>query len=288
MLVKLNSAFKEYVYADKSHSYYHRIKKLTSVTQLISKLQTPFDKKYWSVFKAYEFSGLNPKYNWHLHQERKVGLEDGTIVHIDSKHDIKVPPEKVAAQWQLDSLVGKERGSYIHNYLEAKENRLIDIPKKPELDLDTVSATHFSNSIQTAISLSEQFLKDTYDYLIPVAMEYTVGSIDLGLAGRFDRLYWNMRSLEYEIWDFKTDKKIGYKGRDKIKIFDIPDCEFEKYSLQTSLYKYMIEEAIQEKIGTSHIVHFDIKNNSYDIIAAKDYTNLIKEKKDEISWATFS
>ena len=67
-------------------------------------------------------------------------------------------------------------------------------------------------------------------------------------------------------------------------VFGVSDCTFEKYSLQTSLYKYIIESNINEKIGQSKIVYFNIRNKEWSIIPTTDYSQLIKEKSDEISF----
>lgn len=288
MIIKLQENFKSFKYKDSNHSYTHKDKKLLSVTQFINTLKEPFDKKYWSIYKSYEFSGLNPKYNWSDHKNNIFTLEDGTVIQLDQEHNTRVTAEEVLEQWSKDSLVGTTRGTYIHNYLECREQRLMDIPKLPFIrELDTIESIRFNQSLHTGIELANKFLEYQNENLIPVAMEYTVGNLNLGLAGRFDRLYWNINEQEYQIWDFKTDKKIGYTGRSKLKIFDISDCEFEKYSLQTSLYKHMIEEAIKEKLGSSHIVHFDIKNKDWQILETTDYTQLIKDKANDISWHNY-
>lgn len=283
MIIKLHQAFKDITYSDSSHSYYKEGNKLQSVTQFLSSLKSKFDREFFSVYKAYEFSGLNPKYNWKDHQKKQFMLEDGTLIYLSDEHNIKVTPEMVLDQWQIDSETGMARGTYIHNYLECKEQRLLDIPQMPYLNsLDTIQAIRFYNSIQTGVELANQFLEYASNKLVPVAMEYIVGSNTLNLAGKFDRLYWNLEEQEYQIWDFKTDKKIDYTGRDKLAIFNLPNCEFTKYSLQCSTYKYCIEEGIDEKIGKSYIVHFDIKNKEWKILPCTDYTQLIKEKSDEI------
>lgn len=281
--IQLHNAFRDITYSDSSHSYYKDGNKLQSVTQFLGSLKSKFDREYFSIYKAYEFSGLSPKYNWKDHQNRQIMLEDGTLIYLSDEHNIRVTPEMVLDQWQIDSDTGMARGTYIHNYLECKEQRLLDIPQLPYLNsLDTIQAIRFYNSIQVGIGLANQFLDYAKTNLVPIAMEYVVGSDSLSLAGRFDRLYWNIQDKEYQIWDFKTDKKIEFSGRDKLAIFKLPNCEFEKYSLQCSIYKYCIEEGIGESIGQSKIVHFDLRSNEWKILPCTDYTQLIKEKSGEI------
>lgn len=284
MIIKLNNAFRDIKYQDSSHTYFHNGNKLMSVTQFLGSLKDKFDREYWATYKAYEFSGLNPKYNWKDHQNRVFTLEDGTKIKLTDEHNIDVTPEMVADQWQVENLMGTERGSYIHNYLECREQRLLDLPKIPYLaSLDTIQAIKFYQTIQVGINLADEFLDYADNNLVPVAMEFIVGDPNLGIAGRFDRLYWNLEDQEYQIWDFKTDKKIDYTGKGKLALFNVSDCSFEKYCLQTSLYKYLIETKIGEKIGQSKIVYFDVRNKEWQIIPTTDYTSLIKEKSGEIS-----
>lgn len=291
MIVKLNSAFKNITYQDSSHTYYCGDKRLTSVTQFLGTLKEKFDKEYWSTYKAFEFSGYPPKYNWKDHQNRCFRLEDGTLISLDGvqfyidSYNLNVTPEDVQEQWYIENVQGTERGSYIHNYLECKEQRLLDLPKMPYIEsFDTIQTIKFYNSIKAGTLLADEFLTYSSENLIPVALEYIVGDPALGLAGRFDRLYWSIEDNEYQIWDFKTDKKIDYTSSKKMDVFGVSDCTFEKYSLQTSLYKYIIESNINEKIGQSKIVYFDIRNKEWSIIPTTDYSQLIKEKSDEISF----
>ena len=73
---------------------------------------------------------------------------------------------------------------------------------------DTIQTIKFYNSIKVGTSLADEFLTYSNENLIPVALEYIVGDPALGLAGRFDRLYWSIEDNEYQIWDFKTDKRL--------------------------------------------------------------------------------
>lgn len=285
MIVKLNSAFKDIKYQDSTHSYYCNGKKMISVTQFLSLIKDKFDKEYWSTYKAYEFSGYVPKYNWKDHQNRQFMLEDGTLIYLTDEHNIRVTPEMVLDQWSIDNLMGTERGSYIHDYLDCRENRLLDLPSIPHLpQLDTIQAIKFYQTIKDGIKLADEFLVYASDNLIPVATEFIVGDTSLNVAGKFDRLYWNIEDKEYQIWDFKTDKKIDYTSKSKLSIFNLPDCSFEKYCLQTSMYKHIIESNVGETIGQSRIVYFDIRNKEWTILPTTDYTSLIKEKSDDISF----
>lgn len=276
MIKELNSAFKDIVYQDSTHTYFYKDKPLQSVTQFLSSLKQPFDKNYWSVYKAYEFSGFTVKMIWNAKTSFKAN-DKIVYLHDDHTH-LKVQPEQVLEQWEIEARTGTTRGTYVHDYLENLEKRLLDPIPLPDLSLSILDTIKFYQSLKKAEDLCKRWYAETKQYLIPIAMEAIIGDPELGLAGRFDRLYFNITSQRYEIWDFKTDKKINYENKySKLEKFNLPDCEYEKYSLQVSLYKKIIEDNLQIKLGTSRIVHFNIKEDSWTILDAKDYTQLLTD-----------
>lgn len=301
MILEINSAFKDFKYRDSDHTYFYKDRPLMSVTQFLSKVKPKFNKQFWPVYKAYQFSGYHVTYLGNMDRFYAADTywedSDGTkhwsnvTVNIYDDHShLSVTPADVLEQWDAESIVGTTRGSYIHNYLENRENRTLDDPELPSLNnLSTTRQIQYYNSIRTAVSICDSYLEFQYENLIPVGIECIVGNAELGLAGRFDRLYFNKLSNDYEIWDFKTDKKISTKpfGKETFNLFNLPNTDLHKYSLQTSFYKYMIEQAIPVKLGTSRIVHIDIKNTTYNIINCSDHTELIARIKDEINWATY-
>lgn len=287
MIEQLQTKFQHILYNDKYHRYFTKEgAELTSVTKFLSSLKPKFDSTFWSTIKAYEFSGFTVKSIWNDRNKFLLSSSvdpisyDTTIYLGDDHSHLSVTPEDVLAQWNVDSDVGKTRGTYIHNYLEDRENRVTDVPQIeiPE-GMSVGQSINYVNSLNTAKILCDEFVQYAQKNLILVAAEFSVGDERLGLAGRFDRLYFNKETEKYEIWDFKTDKQIRYKSSfGKLRLFELPDCEFEKYSLQTSLYKKIIEDATGVELGESKIVWFNLKENKWEIIVCKDYTKMISEK----------
>jgi len=283
MIELLQERFKDITYKDQHHQYFYGEQELQSITKWLSSLKPEFNSHFWSILKAYTYSGYETKFIWNNFSQFKIidpTLESGyTTVSIYDNHDhLKVTPEDVLDQWKIENSIGTTRGSFIHNYLENLENRILDQPKiELPNSLSTAQTINYINSLNVAKQLCLDFVKYAKENLILVAAEYAVGDPKLGKAGRFDRLYFNKLTQKYEIWDFKTDKKLRYKSSfGKIKEFDLPDCEFEKYSLQTSFYRKVIQDVIPEyQLGESKIVWFDLKENKYEIIECKDYTQLI-------------
>ena len=84
---------------------------------------------------------------------------------------------------------------------------------------------------------------------------------------------------EIELWDFKTDKEIKTQSDygNKIKYFNIDDCELNKYSLQLGIYKYLIEKNTKINISKCKIIHFSSKAQTYTVYDTLDYHDKIKE-----------
>lgn len=303
----IEEAFVDYKYIDEGHKYIYlpKNKRLTSITQFISKLKEAFDTRFWSVLKAFEYSGYtikskNPAKNYFYINESEKIIPGETDL---SNYNLSHTPELIKKQWETTTSIGNNRGSYLHKFLENAELG-IEEPKKEDFMDNNVKAAiqsentmfemfptfvpQIENSYDKVKQLAESFLLEN-DYLIPHAIESVVGDFEIGLAGTFDRLYFNELSQSYEIWDFKTDKKLEFtsKYNKKLKLFNIDDCEYNKYSLQVSLYKYILTKKINIEINDCYIVHFNINENRYEIIKLIDYTELIKTKVNEYEYQKY-
>lgn len=285
MIEQLQEKFKDILYLDSKHQYFHKDKELVSVTKFLSSLKPKFNSQFWSTYKAYQFSGYNPKMSWGKFQSFKIVENDEEkLIHILDDHShLPVTPEDVLVQWNIDSITGTTRGSYIHDYLDKLEARIIDVPRieiPPGMEIG--QSINYVNSLNVAKNLCKDFLNYAQENLTLIVSEFAIGDPELGLAGRFDRLYFNKLTKAYEIWDFKTDKQIRYKSSfGTLDLFDLPDCEFEKYSLQTSIYRKIIQDALGIQLGESRVVWFNLKENKFEIIQTTDYTHLITTMLNE-------
>lgn len=275
------------MYDDDKHIYTSSIQpdiKFTSVTTFLKNLTPAFLTEYWSVRKAFEYSGYSigkSDFKSFFLINKKMVVPG--LSNIDD-YQLSVTPSQIKEDWNKKAILGRGRGSHLHKYLEQLDNRdttpVTQLYCNKECDkyLDDETIPTFKVLEQLAI----QFKKETRDWLIPICMEFTVADYDWKIAGRFDRLYYNCNSGEYEIWDFKNDKQIDYSNKyQSFDLFDMDDCEFNKYSLQTSMYKAIIEKNTNIKLGTSYVVHFRFRDNEYNIIPCTDHTKLINEKLNQ-------
>jgi hypothetical protein len=293
--LELEYTFKDYIYNDTDHSYKYKPtnKSLKSVTQFLKSISPAFNTEFWSVLKAFEYSGYTisnrneSKNMFTINGNNKIIIGETNI----DDFNLSFPVKRVLKEWKEKNSIGKNRGTYLHNLLEQLDRRnftkrdfRIDCDEitlgviKAEKQFNSITWDSVENTFNIMELLAHRFKKEC-DFIIPIACEYIVGDVNIGLAGTFDRLYYNESSGDYEIWDFKNDKQLRYSDKyNKFELFGLDACEFEKYSLQTSLYKMIIQDNTSIKLGESYIVHFNWKTNSYEIIKTNDYTNLIKQE----------
>lgn len=105
---------------------------------------------------------------------------------------------------------------------------------------------------------------------IVVRTEFVLGDEELGIAGMIDLFCYNTKTNKFYIADYKTNKKFDFNSKYRNKYLDpisyIEECEFNTYSLQTSIYRYIIEKNLEIELGDSIVVWFNDKNSQYESI----------------------
>lgn len=245
--------FKDILFTEKGHTYTRNGNSLISVTTLLKKYQEPFDAEKWAMWSALKASGHQLKI-WQF----KPDEVDYTPLLTVSVDDIK-------KEWNLKKKEGTEVGSLVHLYLEGLFNRKV---------------LNLHSPYERWKILKEQawnFYQDYKDRYIPVKLEAVVANEFS--AGQIDALFWDKELRGLVIIDYKTDKEIKYENRyNKFKspLEHLDDCNFNKYSLQTSCYKKMLEDAIDEPVLETKIVWFNKDNENYQIIEPKLLTEEVE------------
>ena len=242
-LIRELAKFNNIKYYDKPHKY---DKQLTSVTTFIGAFKEKFDEEYWSKRKAKE-RGITQK--------------------------------EILAEWKNKALTSTEKGTAFHEYAENYlTNRIFPFPQE-QIDNVLGKGNDVKERFDKLVVLFEEFYKQSYGKLIPIRAELVVGDKELGICGMVDQLFFNEKSGKLEIWDWKTNKKIDKKNRwqqFKEPISHLDVCELNTYSLQLSLYKYIITRNTNIDLGDNYIVWFNEKNDKYFPIKCHDYTQEIK------------
>lgn len=109
--------------------------------------------------------------------------------------------------------------------------------------------------------------------LKPFRTEWKIYSDTWCIAGMIDAVFQNTAG-NYEIYDWKRVKEIKRNGFNRyaihpnLRIFEIPDSNFYKYSLQLSIYWLILQREYNMNVEKIWLVRFD--NDEYEVIPAMD------------------
>lgn len=108
--------------------------KYISVTTMIEKFGQPFDKEFWSSYKALE--KLLPKDEWAIEKKsllnNKIFNRDILEAHSINENDFNIEKQAILDTWQSENKKSCERGTKIHAQLENsfyKKKKNIDLAK---------------------------------------------------------------------------------------------------------------------------------------------------------------
>jgi len=114
------------------------------------------------------------------------------------------------------------------------------------------------------------------NHMKPFMTEKRVFSTLTGLAGSIDMIYENCEG-ELVVVDWKRSKKIERKGNGKGK-YNLPNCNFIHYSLQTHIYRWILMKEYGYKVHPStFIVVLHPSQEKYEVL---ECANLSSEVSD--------
>lgn len=167
--------------------------------------------------------------------------------------------KEVLTKWGDKSKDACDFGTLVHNYAESIIKKTImpePITRKEKMYFEAVDLF---------------MTNESYEFF---DAETIVGSPKLGIAGTIDGL--SKKNNKIFLIDWKTNEKIDFQGyKDKRcnePIIHLPDCKFTKYSLQLSLYRYILEKEYNYEVGGQKLIHLypDGTYNKIDVDYLKD------------------
>jgi hypothetical protein len=248
---KLFTSFNEVTFHDEPHKYYVDGKELISVTTILHRYQEEFQEDYWSNYKAEEYA---------------------------------LTQREVLRAWEFINKKGTIKGSAIHDYAENLfQNKVFPYPK--QLILDEFGFDPILPEYLMTKNHVDNFYKDVQGKLIPIRTEMVVYDKESLIGGMLDIMFYNIKAKEFQIWDWKTNKKFDKEMKSRHfhdELFMLEDSDLEIYSLQLAMYKLIIEKNTGVKLGKSYVVWFSHNNDNYEIIETRDrayYANIIMNKR---------
>jgi hypothetical protein len=240
----LYTEFNNVKFIDSTHQYYVNYKQLTSVTTYLGKFKKKFDENKFSLKKAEE-----------------LGMTQAEIL----------------AEWKAINKKSTVKGTVVHNYIE---NLFLNkvYPYPVDFVMQELGEDSIRSEFETIRKMVDEFYQKTKGKLIPIKLEFIVYDEELGVAGMMDGLFYNVKSEEFQIWDWKTNHDFYKRPFNNLKspISHLEESHVNLYSLQVNTYKYILKRRLPElKIGDCFLVWFNEKNKEADIIKAYDYMHYV-------------
>lgn len=248
-------------FVEETHKYFDVTNpdvKFTSVTTIIHNYTQPFDKEFWSAYKALE--KLLPKDVWNLEKKSLINLKkfDKSILemHDISDNDFNREQQNILDEWDNENRKSCERGTKIHADLE---NSFYVTKKDINLTKFEIGGKFECRKNYMALDLENGVYPE---YLISRVSE----DGKLCIAGQIDLLV--KKGNKIIIADWKTNKEIKTKSffnkknnssvKMKFPLNTLDDVNYWHYTLQLSTYAWMIQKLNPEfEIEDLVLVHFD-------------------------------
>lgn len=271
-----------------SHVYWNvnDNEKYISVTTLIGRYAQPFDRDFWSAYKALE--QLLPKEAWGMEKKsllatHKIDKEILSTYNI-SELDFNKAQQSILDEWDKTNRESCERGTKIHAKLEQS---MYDMGANVTLKKFGVGGKFVCDKGRTTLDLENGVYPE---YLI----SYVSDDKLLRLAGQIDLLV--ISGNTFYILDWKTNKEIKQKSgfntqtKSTVKMLyplnNLDDCDYWHYTLQLSIYAWMIQQLRPDlNLKELILVHWDHsgKQTVYHMDYLKDEVEkMFKHYKKEV------
>lgn len=216
----MTTDFQEIKFDKEKHRYYLGDQELISVTKWLKKFETPFDR-----------DGV----------ARRVAERDGMTV------------DEVLADWDQKRDASLERGIAVHRHIEQVLKGEIDPLETPADEFVTLNRQLPEIGAFNALWYQLGLQVTTRAEMI----EWVIGDRELGLAGTVDSVLKSNQTGTYHIWDWKTGKFDTYNKWDNFltPFSNLDASKFNLYSLQVNLYRMILEQNTELKMGDSYLVH---------------------------------
>jgi len=151
----------------------------------------------------------------------------------------------------------RKRGTLVHKEIEEF------ILQRDQIDLN--EHKEYINKLDPKTQQAIMFLTKCNIYKNNLIFpEVKVYAEKLQLAGTIDLMIYNKPKNKISLVDWKTNleiKKKGYKNGISPPTEHIEDCSFNKYELQLSMYRYILEKFYNVEIDGLYILH--LKNQGF-------------------------
>lgn len=177
-----------------------------------------------------------------------------------------IPQDELKTIWDIRRNFSIVKGTEFHLYVQTflNENREIEI----------------LTPIKKQVEDFHQFWNKNRNKYEVVATEVIIADDDLKIAGTVDCIVRHIPSNNFFIFDWKTNQKIREKNPVAQKMLapfnHLDHCDLNKYSMQMSFYKYLINKNTSLEIKNAYLIHFPPQLD-YKVHIVKDFSKEVEE-----------
>lgn len=235
----------------KDHSYNGKKITYTSVSKLIAKYKRPYNREYWSTYKAYERI-LGQKEFKAIRDSLKHPVEDSLLFDdlsaIVSQEDLNKAIQEILGEWKVKNDKSIKKGNDYHSFKEdqAKELGFCENPFTGK-NCKTIHSTkiEYKNNIE----YRSPVVTNLYDLEDGFHPELILWNDKAQIAGQADLVFIETVGKDrfIDLSDYKTNGKIDKYNFMKHRMLDplshLMDCNYNHYRLQISAYAWLLEQA---------------------------------------------
>lgn len=212
-----------------------------SVTTLLGLFKPKFDSDFWSYYHALrlclgiedkkEFSKKLRWWGYDFSLKTKEEVERIAYSRGVTIQDLLFAQKEVKSNWKDINVTATTKGTKFHNSVEDKHY------KDGGFEYEGVFTKLIENLSDELIGLNHP----VYTICIP---ELRLFNEQYGIAGTMDQNFM-FPNKEFDINDWKTNKKIDLTNQYQNMLgplSHLQDCSYNHYSLQISIYAWMLEQ----------------------------------------------
>lgn len=249
-LKELNKAFGDFKFYEDGHYYTYKDKPISiGATGLIEQYTQDFDAQAVA---------------------EKVAIRDNKSV------------QEVLDEWQYKNKFACEKGSTCHEFAQSRWSG--EVWQEKHFD----GSEEYERAVEIIQWQANEFRIDYKDRLEHLADEFVIGSEEYDIASAIDHLFINKLTGGLVLVDYKTNSDIHknerYAKNMKVPLNHLKDTTLNHYSIQLSIYKYIVEKYTNLKFEEMFIVWFSENIDNYQIIEIPYLKNEVKKILEWRKW----
>jgi hypothetical protein len=175
--------------------------------------------------------------------------------------------DEIKKQWKDIAESAARLGTLLHESIENYYNNI-------EQNIDSEIEKEYNQFLL----FKDEILKK-YPNLEPYRTEWYVYHEDYRISGSIDMIFIDKQTQELYIFDWKRTSELKKENRWQTgfaPICHLDDCNYNQYSIQLNVYKFILESKYDKKVNSLYLVCFHPTNETFIIEPVFDLQKEVK------------